>query len=56
MDISGKPIWQQAAGDTDRDYSQLCLEWDVILNGPGYAGAWPASAEPLTRDGWSTAA
>jgi hypothetical protein len=53
MDISGKPIWQQAAGDTDRDYSKLCLDWDVILNGPGYAGAWPACATALSSDGWS---
>lgn len=42
MDISGKTIWQQAAGDTDRNYSDLCLKWDVILNGPGHVGPWPA--------------
>jgi hypothetical protein len=53
MDISGKAIWQQAAGDTDRDYSNVCLEWDVILNGPGYAGVWPACAKTLTSDGCS---
>jgi len=41
MNINNKSIWQQAAGDTDRNYSQLCLKWDVILNGPGYAGKWP---------------
>jgi hypothetical protein len=53
MDISGKVVWQQAADDTDRDYSKLCLEWDVILNGPGYAGAWPACATELSSDGRS---
>ncbi|MBX3456035.1 hypothetical protein [Ferrovibrio sp.] len=41
MDITNKTIWQQAAGDTDRDYAELCIKWGVILNGPGYAGRWP---------------
>ena len=50
MDISGKPIWQRAAGDTDRDYAGLCLEWDVILNGPGEMRAWPACATVLSSD------
>lgn len=54
MDITGKTIWQQAAGDTDRDYSDLCLRWDVILNGPGYAGQWPNCEKPLRRDNWSS--
>jgi hypothetical protein len=50
MDISGKTIWQQAAGDTNRDYSDLCLRWDVILNGPGNAGKWPDCKEGLQKD------
>lgn len=50
MDIAGKTIWQQASGDTDRDYSELCLKWDVILNGPGYAGPWPDCAKRLLAD------
>jgi len=33
-------MWQQAAGDNDRNYAGICLKWDVILNGPGYADAW----------------
>ncbi len=41
MDLQNKKIWQQACGDTDRNYSDVCLEWDVILNGPGYAGEYP---------------
>lgn len=40
MDILNRKIWQQAAGDTNRDYSALCLRWGVILNGPGHAGKW----------------
>lgn len=53
MDIAGKTIWQQAAGDTDRNYSDLCLRWDVILNGPGYAGPWPDCGKLLRSDEWS---
>ena len=53
MDISNKVVWQQAAGDTDRDYSDLFLQWDVILGGPGYAGAWPDCKQRLLNDKWS---
>lgn len=45
--------WQQGAGDTDRNYAEICLKWDVILNGPGYAGAWPECREKLADDGRS---
>ena len=54
MDITGKTIWQQAAGDTDRDYADLCLRWDVVLNGPSYAGPWPDCAKRLLDDGRSS--
>ncbi|MFP4173664.1 MAG: hypothetical protein ACLFV4_12205 [Candidatus Hydrogenedentota bacterium] len=54
MDIGDRTIWQHAAGDTDRDYSELCLKWGVILNGPGYAGSWPECQEMLRADGWSS--
>lgn len=54
MDIAGKTLWQQAAGDTDRDYSELCLRWDVILNGPGDPGPWPECAKRLLADGRSS--
>lgn len=50
MGISNKRIWQVAAGDAERCYADLCLEWDVILNGPGWAGPWPECAEALRRD------
>lgn len=54
MDISNKRIWQQACGDTDRNYSEVCLEWDVILNGPGHAGAYPECDAILKQDGWAS--
>lgn len=44
----GKQVWQVAACDTDRNYFDLCLEWDVILNGPGAEGKWPDCREALT--------
>lgn len=40
MDIKGKQIWQIAAGDGDRAYPDICIEWDVILNGPASLGNW----------------
>lgn len=47
-------IWQQAAGDTNRDYSPLCMKWGVILNGPGQAGHWKEGGETRLRAlGWS---
>lgn len=53
MDLQNRTIWQQAAGDTDRNYVDLCLRWGVILNGPGYAGAWPDCEPMLRADGRS---
>ncbi|MYK28949.1 MAG: hypothetical protein F4048_09810 [Gammaproteobacteria bacterium] len=35
MDISGKIIWQHAAGDPNHDHTDLCLEHRVIVTGPG---------------------
>jgi hypothetical protein len=46
--------WQEAAGDNDRNYVDLCLKWGVILNGPGYAGPYPECHEPLKKHGWSS--
>ena len=54
MNLKDKVIWQQAAGDTDRDYGDLCLRWSVILNGPGYAGPWPSCRDALVKDEWSS--
>lgn len=53
MEIQNKQIWQQASGNTNRDYSELCLKWGVILNGPGYAGKWPECQKLLQEDEWS---
>ncbi len=53
MDITDTNLWQQAAGDTDRNYSELCIKWDVILNGPGYAGPWPDCVSTLRADQWA---
>ena len=53
MDIEGKTIWQQAAGDGKRDYVQVCVNLGVILNGPGNDGCWPGCVESLRASGWS---
>lgn len=50
MDISKKETWQVAAGDADRNYADLCLKWDVILNGPGSEGPWPECIPRLVDD------
>jgi hypothetical protein len=34
-------VWQQASGNINRDYADLCIRWSVILNGPGEHGSWP---------------
>lgn len=54
MEIGSRGVWQQAAGDTNRDYSELCLRWGVILNGPGEAGEWPGCESRLREQGWSS--
>jgi hypothetical protein len=53
MDISGKIIWQQASGDTDRNYSDLCIKLGVILNGPGKEGRFPDCVDALRANGIS---
>ena len=53
MEILNKITWQQACGDTNRNYADICLKLDVILNGPGYAGPYPECDEKLKKDGWS---
>lgn len=50
MDINNRQIWQVAAGDTNRDYADICLEWDVILNGHGSEGRWPDCRRILLED------
>lgn len=48
MDITNKKIWQQASGE-GRNYSEICLDWDVILNGPGKFGKFPECADNWGR-------
>ncbi len=55
MDVTGRNIWQVAAGDKNRNYVDLCLQWGVILNGPGSAGCWP-DCLPVLRDAWGVSA
>lgn len=52
MITKDRTIWQQACGDTNRNYSKICLEWDVILNGPGDCGAYPECMEVLRNWEW----
>lgn len=34
MDLSGRRIWQIAAGDgTERNYPDVLLEWDIVAIG-----------------------
>lgn len=49
MKIGKRAVWQVAAGDTNRNYADLCLEWDVILNGPGSEGSWPGCRDALEK-------
>lgn len=53
MNITNKKLWQHAAGDTNRNYADLCLRWDVILIGPGDQGKWPECEAVLKKDGLS---
>jgi hypothetical protein len=41
MNINNRKIWQVAAGDGERAYHDLLIEWDVIAIGPGEFGPWP---------------
>lgn len=54
MDVSGKVVWQQAAGDNNRNYVSVCLDWDVILNGTGRYGPWPEAKTALQNAGESS--
>lgn len=40
MDLTGKTLWQVGAGDTDRSYDGICIEFDAMLAGPGRLGAY----------------
>lgn len=53
MNLEDKRIWQQAAGDNNRNYVDLCLRWDVILSGPGHHGHWSEGEQKLLEAGHS---
>ena len=53
MNIRERTIWQVAAGDTKRNYVDMCLAHDVILNGPGEYGPWPNCKEMIRNDGYT---
>ena len=38
MTIEEKVIWQIAAGNGDRNYADILLDWDVVAVGPGHLG------------------
>ena len=42
-------FWQVAAGDKNRNYVDLCLKWDVVLNGPGGSSPWPSCQPELAK-------
>lgn len=46
-------VWQIGAGDGERSYPDICLKWDVILNGPGRYGPWPNCQQAMSDVGWS---
>jgi hypothetical protein len=41
IDLIEKNVYQQACGDKKQNYSEVCIKWGVILNGPGSFGKWP---------------
>lgn len=43
MDLSGRTLWQVGAGDTERSYDQLCIDFDVMIAGPGELGTYEES-------------
>ena len=38
MNFEGRTVWQQSAGDKDRNYVNVCLDLGIILLGPGDNG------------------
>lgn len=35
MDLAGRTLWQVGAGDTERSYGDICINFDVMLAGHG---------------------
>ena len=40
MDTRNKRVWQVGAGDTNRNYGDVCLKHDVMIVGPGNLGPY----------------
>lgn len=38
MDLKGKNLWQVGAGDTERSYGNICIDFDIMMVGPGRYG------------------
>jgi hypothetical protein len=46
--------WQQGGGDGNRNYIDICIDFAVILNGPGYAGPLDNNTiDTMLKDGVS---
>ncbi|WP_221931809.1 hypothetical protein [Thalassomonas sp. M1454] len=46
-----RKYWQQACGDTERNYAAVCFKWGVVLNGPGELGPLPDSYDKYLAKG-----
>jgi hypothetical protein len=49
MKLKINRVWQVAAGDPERNYAPLCIQWDVALMGPGRFGPWTKNV-PYSRE------
>jgi hypothetical protein len=49
MDIENKTVWVIACGEGHRDFSKVCLDWDVVLCGRGINGPY-ADTKPEYRN------
>ena len=47
-------IWHFAAGGKGRNYSDLLIEWDVIVLGPGRLGSWKDNRSAYDESGISS--
>ena len=50
MEIEGHSVWQVACGDTNRDFHDVFLRWDVILVGPGNFGDFAKHKEDYKKN------
>ncbi len=51
VDITGRQIWQIAAGDgIERAYPDPLLKWDIVAVGPGEYGRWPENIDKCREE------